>query len=86
MGWNVKHDQIARRGVTSKDDLKAKAIGALRRLQKLPTLFEGSPATPTCTTSRPEFSQLTYVRLGNSSISTTVPWWPAVAEPFWPGR
>ncbi|MHB1818402.1 MAG: IS630 family transposase [Streptosporangiaceae bacterium] len=35
---NVKNDRIARAGVTSKDGLKAKAIGALRRLQKLPRL------------------------------------------------
>jgi hypothetical protein len=33
---NVKHDRIAKMGVTSKDDLKAKATNALRRLQKLP--------------------------------------------------
>jgi transposase len=43
---NVKHDKIARRGVTSKDDLKAKAIGALRRLQKLPHLVRGFFADP----------------------------------------
>ena len=29
---NVKHDRIGKTGVTSKEDLKAKAIGALRRL------------------------------------------------------
>ena len=43
---NVKHDRIARRSVTSKDDLKAKAIGALRRLQKLPHLVRGFFADP----------------------------------------
>jgi transposase len=43
---NVKHDRIARCGVTSKDDLKAKAIGALRRLQKLPQLVRGFFADP----------------------------------------
>jgi transposase len=43
---NVKHDRIARAGVTSKDDLKAKAIGALRRLQKLPGLVRGFFADP----------------------------------------
>jgi hypothetical protein len=32
--------------VASKDDLKAKAIGALRRLQKLPGLVRGSFADP----------------------------------------
>lgn len=35
---NVKHDRIAKTGVTSKDDLKTKATTALRRLQKLPHL------------------------------------------------
>ncbi len=35
---NVKNDRIAKAGVTGKDDLKARAIGALRRLQKLPRL------------------------------------------------
>ena len=43
---NVKNDRIARAGVTSKDDLKAKAIGALRRLQKLPALVRGFFAGP----------------------------------------
>jgi len=43
---NVKHDRIAKAGVTSKDDLKAKAIGALRRLQKLPHLVRGFFADP----------------------------------------
>ncbi len=43
---NVKHDRIARAGITSKDDLKAKAIGALRRLQKLPGLVRGFFADP----------------------------------------
>ena len=33
---NVKHDRIGKTGVTSKADLKSKAIGALRRLQKRP--------------------------------------------------
>lgn len=35
---NVTHDRIGKTGVISKYDLKTKAIGALRRLQKLPTL------------------------------------------------
>jgi transposase len=43
---NVKNDRIARAGVISKDDLKAKAIGALRRLQKLPALVRGFFADP----------------------------------------
>jgi transposase len=38
---NVKADRIGRIGVTSKDDLKTKATGALRRLQKLPALIRG---------------------------------------------
>jgi hypothetical protein len=38
---NVKHDRIGRAGVKDADDLKAKAIAALRRLQKLPALIRG---------------------------------------------
>lgn len=38
---NVKHDRIGKTGVTSKDDLKAKATSALRRLQRLPHLVQG---------------------------------------------
>jgi transposase len=43
---NVKHDRIAKTGVTSKQDLKAKAIGALRRLQKRPGLVRAFFADP----------------------------------------
>ena len=43
---NVKHDRIGKTGVTSKDDLKAKAVSALRRLQKLPRLVRGFFADP----------------------------------------
>lgn len=40
--WNnVKNDRIARTVIMSKDDLKAKAISALRRLQKLPGIVRG---------------------------------------------
>lgn len=40
--WNnVKNDRIARSVIMSKDDLKAKALGALRRLQKLPNVVRG---------------------------------------------
>ena len=40
--WNnVKNDRIGRSVITSADDLKAKAIGALRRLQKLPGIVRG---------------------------------------------
>src|SRR5215211_7189511 len=35
---HVKHDRIGRAGVTGPDDLKAKALAALHRLQKLPQL------------------------------------------------
>lgn len=34
----LTHDRIGKTGVTSQDDLKAKAVSALRRLQKLPAL------------------------------------------------
>jgi hypothetical protein len=43
---NVKNDRIARSGVTSKADLKARAVGALRRLQKLPGLVRAFFADP----------------------------------------
>ena len=43
---NVKHDRIGKTGVTSKADLKSKAIGALRRLQKPPGLVRAFFADP----------------------------------------
>lgn len=43
---NVKHDRIGKTGVTSKQDLKAKAAGALRRLQKRPGLVRAFFADP----------------------------------------
>jgi transposase len=43
---NVKHDRIGRTGVSSADNLKAKAIGALRRLQKRPGLVRAFLADP----------------------------------------
>jgi transposase len=43
---NVKHDRIGKIGVTSKDDLKTKATGALRQLQKLPAKIRGFFADP----------------------------------------
>jgi transposase len=43
---NVKHDRIGKTGVTSKHDLKTKAVGALRRLQKLPALVRAFFADP----------------------------------------
>jgi transposase len=40
--WNnVKNDRVGRGVIMGKDDLKAKAIGALRRLQKLPDTVRG---------------------------------------------
>jgi transposase len=40
--WNnVKNDRIGRSVIMSADDLKTKAIGALRRLQKLPGIVRG---------------------------------------------
>lgn len=38
---NVKNDRVGRKVIMSKDDLKTKAIGALRRLQKLPDVVRG---------------------------------------------
>jgi len=38
---NVKNDRVGRGVIMSKDDLKAKAISALRRLQKLPHIVRG---------------------------------------------
>lgn len=43
---NVKHDRLGKTGVTSKDDLKSKAVGALRRLQKRPRLVRAFFADP----------------------------------------
>jgi len=40
--WNnVKNDRVGRKVIMGKDDLKAKAIGALRQLQKLPDVVRG---------------------------------------------
>jgi transposase len=38
---HVKHDRIGRAGVNSPEDLKAKALAALHRLQRLPHLIRG---------------------------------------------
>ena len=38
---NVKHDRIGRAGVSGPDDLKAKALAALHRLQRLPHIVQG---------------------------------------------
>jgi hypothetical protein len=40
--WNnVKNDRIGRAVIMSKGDLKARAVSALRRLQKLPDIVRG---------------------------------------------
>ena len=38
---NVKHDRVGRAGIDSQEDLKGKALAALRRLQKLPHIVRG---------------------------------------------
>ena len=43
---NVKHDRVGKTGVTSRQDLKSKAIGALRRLQKRAGLVRSFFADP----------------------------------------
>jgi transposase len=43
---NVKHDRIGRTSVTGADDFKAKIIGALRRLQKMPHIIRAFFADP----------------------------------------
>jgi transposase len=43
---NVKHDRIGRSSVISAEDLKHKAIGALRHLQKLPAIVRAFFADP----------------------------------------
>jgi transposase len=37
---NIKHDRIGRAGVSGPEDLKAKALAALHRLQRLPHLVK----------------------------------------------
>jgi transposase len=43
---NVKHDRLGRAGITTANDLKAKATNALRRLQRLPHLIRAFFADP----------------------------------------
>jgi transposase len=38
---HVKHDRVGRAGVSGPEDLKAKALAALHRLQRLPHLIQG---------------------------------------------
>ncbi|MFD2420094.1 transposase [Amycolatopsis pigmentata] len=55
-GWvrkNVKHDRVGKAGTTGADDLKTKALGALRRLQKLPQLVRAFFPRPHCVLMRP---------------------------------
>jgi transposase len=56
---HVKHDRIGRAGVTSPEDLKAKALAGLHRLQRLPHLVQGFFRDPNLRTSPPE--QSTYL-------------------------
>ena len=44
---NIKHDRIGRAGVSGPEDLKAKALAALHRLQKLPHLVQSFFRDPT---------------------------------------
>jgi hypothetical protein len=41
VGTNVEHDRIGRAGITGRADREARAIGALRRLPKLPRIVRG---------------------------------------------
>ena len=43
---NIKHDRVGRAGIRDAKDLKAKALSALRRLQKLPHLIRSFFADP----------------------------------------
>ena len=43
---NVKHDRVGRTSVTGPDEFKAKVIGALRRLQKMPHIVRAFFADP----------------------------------------
>jgi transposase len=43
---NIKHDRVGRTSVTGADEFKAKIIGALRRLQKMPQIVRAFFADP----------------------------------------
>jgi transposase len=62
---HVKHDRIGRAGVTSPEDLKAKALAALHRLQRLPHLIQGFFRDSEPAVHHRLNSPLTYIRLGN---------------------
>jgi hypothetical protein len=51
---HVKHDRLGRAGVTGRGDLKAKALAALHRLQKLPEVIRSFFRDPNLLTSPPE--------------------------------
>ena len=68
---NVKHDRIAKTGVTSKDDLKTKATTALRRLQKLPHLVRAFFQDP----------NLAYITAYSILTASQSPWRMAVPLP-----
>ena len=59
---NVKHDRIGKTGVTSKQDLKSKAVGALRRLQKRPDWSGHSSPIRICATSLHNRNWSVYLR------------------------
>jgi hypothetical protein len=46
--WGNVKARVAKRTVTSEDDLKAKVISALRRLQKLKAVIQGFFRHPHC--------------------------------------
>ena len=48
---NLKKDQVGRVGVAEPDDLKAKAVAALRRLQRLPRVVQASCSNAASSTS-----------------------------------
>jgi hypothetical protein len=43
---NIKHDRFGRTSVAGPDDFKAKIVGALRRLQKMPHIVRAFFADP----------------------------------------
>lgn len=43
---NIKADRVGRAGISDHDDLKAKAVAALRRLQRMPHIIRGFFADP----------------------------------------
>jgi transposase len=53
---NIKHDWVGRAGVSGPEDLKAKALAALYRLQSCRTSSGASSGIRTCVTSPPEWS------------------------------